>query len=270
MTYLEYLKSLGIDDATASTMNRPEVASAWEKQQAEVATLSTKAQKAEADRAAYQKWYDEQAQPAFTRMQADLAKAQSDAAAERARLKSLQEQGLLAVAEATDPGSTQPKAGETPAFDPAKYNLVTQDTLLQVADREGDAIAIMADILQEHSELFPGQRITARELRKEAVAQKKSVEQVWLEKYNVPAKRAEKQAADKAAYEKKIADEAVAKYRSENLNPNTAAAAPSRNPFTAVVQRESANGGRATMPWDRNENDSANSRVNKALKNLPI
>lgn len=264
-TYAEFLAEQGATPEDIKLLDTPVAQRAFAKQlELQVAAESASA-KALADKAAYDKWYKDVAEPTTQRALQEAAAARAETAASNARLKSLQDAGLIEVAadeEEKKKAAAAAASAAASAPDLSKY--VTSETLNAVAEKEGDAIAIMADILQEHSELFPGQRITARELRKEAVAQHKSVEQVWMDRYKVPEARAAKSLADKTAHEKKIADDAVAAYKSQNLNPNTATPMASSNPF---VPKPDA--GRAEKPWLRAPEESANDRVNRVLKNHP-
>ena len=263
MTYEEYLKSLGATDEDLKLLNNAVARKAWETQQAAITAAETKAAKATADKETYQKWYDEQALPAYTKMEKEKNTAVAEAAAAAARVKALQEQGLLEIDEAAKAAEAArlAAASQPAAFDPAKYNLVTGDILTQVAEREGDAIAIAQDIAFEHRQLFPDKPLNFRELRKEAVAQKKSVESLWMEKFGVAAARESRAAADKAAYEKQIADAAIAKYRSEHstTHPGMALGVPSSNPFTGKVPSASD----AVQPWLRSDTEKVNARVAK-------
>lgn len=266
-TWIEYLKTQGASEDDIKALDTPIARKAWDQQQTESTKLAADRDKFKADKDAYDKWYAETALPATERAIQERDVAVANLLAEQTRLKKLQEAGLIELAEQNNPGSTAAKPGETPAFDPAKHNLVTTDVLRAIADKEGEAIAVMADIAEEHRELF-GTRLNARELRKQAIAAGKPLEQIWMETYNVAAKRAEKSAAEKAVYEKKIAEDAVAKYRSEQGNPSTASPLPSTNPFTKGSS-QTVNGSTA-QPWQRSEGERQNDRVNRALKSLPL
>ena len=262
-TYADYLKENGATDDEVKILDVPAARKVYEAQVKAAADAAAAAADAAAKVAAYDKWYQEVAEPTATQLknERDVAKAEADA--ERARLKSLQEAGLVKMEEkkAADAAA----AAATP-FDPKAHNLVTSDVLREVAMREGDAIAIAQDIAYEHSQLFPGRPLNFRKLREEALASKKSVEQMWMEKYDVAATREKREAEAKSAYEKKIADEAVAKYRSENENPLTRPGVASTNPFT---QRKTGTDGKAdVLPWQGNLNERSNDRVNKALQSL--
>lgn len=260
-TYAEYLAENGATAEDIKVLDVPAARKVYEAQLKAAADAAADAADKAAKLQAYDKWYNEVAEPTAAQLKAERDVAKADAEAERARLKELQTAGLIKMEEKKNEPVTPPSA----AFDPKAHNLVTTDTLRQVASMEGDAIAIMADIQDEHRELF-GTRINARELRKEAIAQNKSLEEVWMSKYNVAAKRTEVAAAAQAARDKKIADDAIAKYRSENENPLTRPATASSNPFTSV--KKTGTDGGNVIPWQGNQSERSNERVNRALGNL--
>lgn len=269
-TYAEFLKANGATDDEVKLLDVPAARKAYDIQvkaaadaERARADAEAKATDAAAKIAAYDKWYTEVAEPTAADLKAKHDVAVAEAAAERARTKALQEAGLLKLEEKTTAAATSSTAAD--AFDPKKYNLVTGDILRAVADKEGEAIAVMADIAEEHRELT-GTRINARELRKEALAAGKSVEEHWMQKYGIAALREKKAAESKSAYEKKIAEDAVAKYRSEHENPLTRPGAPSSNPWTNTAAKKT--GTDNVIPWQGNLDQRSNDRVNKALQNL--
>jgi hypothetical protein len=196
--------------------------------------------------------------------------ALATAAAESARLKKLQELGLLQVAENLEPGSTQPKPGETPAFDPKTLErYVDRDTFLGAVDQEGNAIALVQDIASEHQLLFgndPSKRLNWRAMRAEAKERKMNVEQLWMEKYNVPSARTALAAKEKSEYEARIAADAITKYKSEHPETNPLMAVPtiSRTPFTGRVPSASD----ASKPWLKSEGEREQARIAKVLPKL--
>jgi hypothetical protein len=196
--------------------------------------------------------------------------AKIEAAAASARLKAAQDLGLMEVAERLEPGSTQPKPGETPAFDPKLLeNYVNRDTLLQVAEQEGNAIATVQDIAYEHALLFgndQSKRINFRALRQEAKERKVPFEKLWEERFNVPAAREARAAKEKSEYEARIATDAITKYKSEHPETNPLMAVPtiSRTPFTNHAPSASD----ASKPWLKSEGEREQARIAKVLPKL--
>lgn len=263
ITYAEFLKAEGASEDDIKLLNTPIAQKAFDKQQAIAVAAKQKSDELiEANR----KW----AEQVETQNQAYLKERDSakiDAAAAQARIAKMGELGLIEVAERLEPGSTKPEAKTTPNdFDPSKY--VTSDTLMQVAEREGDAIAIAQDISFEHQQLFGGdatKRLNFRELRREAVSRKMPVESLWMEKYGVQAARDARAAKERADHENRIASEAVTKYKSEHVNPLTTAPVISSTPFTGRVISE---GKAATHPWQQGEATRENARVAKVMDTL--
>ena len=261
--YAEFLKSEGATDEDVKLLDTPLARKAFDKQQALVAAADAKresvvkanevwAQQVEADNQRYLKERDS---------------AKIEAAAAAARIAKMGELGLIEVAERMEPGSTKPPAATDPAaFDASKY--VTNDVLLSVAEREGDAIAIAQDISFEHQQLFGGdaaKRLNFRELRREAIARKIPVESLWMEKYGVQAARDSRSAADRAAHEKKIADEAITRYKSEHPESNPMLQSP-RISSTPFVTPPSASTER--QPWLKSDGEKEHARLNKVLQSL--
>lgn len=269
-TYAEFLKENGATDDEIKILDVPSARKAYDAQVKLAADAASAAAKAKADADAYQKWYEEQGLPYATRMEQERDVARAEAAAEKARLKTLQDAGLIKVAAEDDAAKAAAAAaaangGKLPAdFDPKKYVPVEQ--FQELAVRAADSISLMADLQQEHQALgLPP--VSWRALKSEAAAARQDVETFWRTKFNVDAKRAEKAAADRAAYEKKIADDAVAKFRVENpaSNPLLGIAVPSRTPFTAKPPSASD----AAMPWNKSDTERVNDRIARLQQKHP-
>jgi len=273
MTYAEFLRAQGATEEDIKVLDHPVARKAWEKSQADAAAATAAAKQLEADT---RKWYDETIIPSQEKLQRERDTAVANAAAERARVKALQDQGLLEVAEADAAAKAAATAsGATPpSFDPSKY--VTQDTLLQVAEKEGDAIAIAQDIAAEHSYLFgndSAKKLVFRDLRREAVQRKLSVEQVWMERFGVQAAREARAKADRDAEIAKWKSEGAKEKETELVskygNPDTRPAVSSTNPFTNRIPSGSGQPD-VIHPWQRSETEREMSRIQKALKNQPV
>lgn len=266
MTYAEFLKANGATDEDLKVLDTPIARKGYEAQMKAVADEQARTKTLEASQ---RKWYDEQVVPTMSKLQKDADTARMKEAAAIAQLKVAQEAGLIEVAVAQD----GVKPAVATAFDESKF--VSTDVFHQAVQMEGDAIAIMADIAAEHSELFPGQRRPNwRELRKEAVAAKKPVEQVWREKYSVDTARTAKAAADTAAYEAKLRkegdDAATARINAERVHPAMGIAQPSRTPFTGrnPAAATAADGAKIVHPWDRSEAEREQARQAPVVQRL--
>src|SRR5205807_2871531 len=127
-----------------------------------------------------------------------------------------------------------PKKDEPVPIDTSKF--VTSDAVLALAEREAESIALMSDIAAEHVYLFGAPLRNARELRREALTRKVSLEQVWQEKYKVVEARTARDAAEKKAAEdlirKNEREVVTAEFASRYGNPELRPVEPSRSPFT--------------------------------------
>jgi hypothetical protein len=270
--YAEFLKSQGATDAEIAVLDTPVARKAYEKMEAATAEAATARAKAEQKYKDNLEWKTQvEAQNQEYLKERDSAKVEAAAAA--ARIAKMAELGLIEVAERMEPGSTKPKDGETPAFDPKVLDgYVDRKTLLEVAEHEGDAIATAQDIAYEHSQLFgndPSKRLNFRELRKEAVSRKVSVEALWMERYSVQAAREAAAAKSQAAHEAKIAADAVTKYKSEHPETNPMLATPgiSRTPFTGRIPSD-LTAGTVKQPWQVSDSQRQSQREQKVIAKL--
>jgi len=276
-TYAEFLKSQGAGEEEIKLLDTPIGRKAYEKMLADAdqARLDGEAAKAAAkkDREQLEGWFSTTAVPEFKEMERRAIAAEAESAKARAAWKAAQERGLVDLEQLKalgyDTGApTTPAAPAAPAlpagFDPAKY--ITTDSLKGLSDGVGDGLAVLQDIVMEHAQLFPDKPLRVRELRKEAVAHGKTVEQYWSEKYNVIAAREKKAADDKAAWEAKLREEGAAKARTELAaqygNPELRPGVPSTNAFTKRAET-----GRDKQPWQRAD-DASNDRVQRATQRI--
>jgi hypothetical protein len=261
ITYAEYLKSLGVSDEDIKTMTEGPGASAakraFDKLQSDLATEHAARESAEAGRVAYEasvdEWHKTKVIPEYQTMQNELIRVQAEEARAKQVLRSIQERGLIDVAKdlGYDPAPPTHRADPNPnpnpsGFDPTKY--LTKDQILEIAQGEGEAIAVAQDIAYEHRVLFPDRPLNFRDLRKRAVAAKKPVEQLWMEEFGVSAARQAKLDADKTTYETRLrkegADAERAKF-AEGANPFNRPFVPSVSPLAARPVT-----GRDKMPWE--------------------
>lgn len=226
-----------------------------------------------ADSAEALRWRDEEALPKLTKAQQEAQDARAEAAGYRERMKALQEQGLIKIAEDQEKPIVKPVAD----FDPKKYNLVDQSDVARFAELEGDAIATVADLGDEYRELFPGKSLhtyVSRDgksrgfvaLRREAVAAKKHVADYVAEKFDFNGRRAE---IAKAA--KEVEFEAVRKAEREKVTTelvgtlgNPMARNPMGSQYPILPKPKDSNG---KQPWEA-ETDRSQARVQKALTHV--
>ncbi|MGC1478525.1 MAG: hypothetical protein WA804_21945 [Terriglobales bacterium] len=267
MTYAELLAEQGASPEDIKLLDTPVARKAYDKMQAQAAEAAAAKQRFEDLHKQNVEWRTT-VETDNQRLLKERDSAKIEAAAATARMAEIQRLGLIEVAEGIEPGSTadknKPNGDATPP-DLSKY--VDRDTLMAVAAQEGDAIAIAQDIAYEHSRLFPDKPLNFRELRREAQTRKVTVESLWMERFGVQAARDAKAAADRATHEKKIADEAITKYKSEHpeTNPLMQPARISATPFTERVPSAAAT---ADHPWKRNDSAKSNERINKVVAHL--
>lgn len=266
MTYAEYLKSQGASEEDIKLLDHPLARKAYTESQDKLAAAEAARTAAVTDVQNFQKWHDDIANPAYIKMQNELIAAKGNEARAAAALKAAQEQGLIEVAANAGYVTEPPAANGAPAgFDPSKF--VTQERLQEVAAIEGDAIALAQDIAYEHRILFPDKTINFRELRKEAMAARKPVEQFWQEKYGVIAARQARLDADKSAYETRLrkegADAKALELASQYGNPETRPLAVSRSPL--IPRTEGPRTGK--QPWDTSV-DLSSDRVQRVTQSI--
>lgn len=277
MTYEEYMKSMGATEEDLKTLTNPVLRKAYDAQQASLAAAIQAKKDSDARVTQYDEWYNTVALPSTERANQERDVAVADAAAERSRLKALQDAGLVKVAgegAAAAPAAAAAAAPGAPGFDPNKY--FTREEVTHIAMREGEAIAIAQEIAAEHAVLFPDKPLKMREIRARALAAKVSVEQQWINENGVVAAREARATSDKTAYEDRLRKEGAAAKEAElraTMDPNLTIPSVSRTPFTGRTPGVGApdpTSGR--LPGLPVAGDVAreNARVAKAIKNLPI
>jgi hypothetical protein len=262
MTFAEYLKSKGADDATIATMDTPLAREVYEQMTARAAEADEAKRNMKAYETKVNEYYDTTKADAAKRDR-ELVLARAEAARHKAAILSLRDQGLVDVAK--DMGF-DPEVPPVPAKNEPKY--VTEESLFPYIDNAGEGLAAMSDAREEHNRLFPTVPFSAQQIRREAVAAKKPFYQYWQEKYGVPAAREAFDKTQKESYEAKLrkegADAERAKLASEYGNPMTRPATPSTSPF---IPRKADNG-QAKQPWGRSEDENSNDRVRRATENV--
>lgn len=205
------------------------------------------------------KWYNEQAVPAVKNAQKDAADARAAQAAAEARLKQAQKYGLEHVAGEEEKPNVEVKPAAGAAVDTSKF--VSQDQLLEMAGKETDGMALLADLSDSHHELF-GNRLNRRELinKWKANGRGTSLEQFWEQTYNVPAKRKEMSDAAAAKHDADIRADERRKVMSEGGNPMTRPAVNSLNPFTK------ARDANTKQPWEMTDAEKRAARVSKVVE----
>ena len=274
----EILKSKGWADAdleaAKTLLADPRFRGALEE---EYGALESRAAKAEQDSQGWANWFQETGNPAFLQAQKAEQDARAEAAAANARLKALQDQGLIAVAEAQgEPAVAQPASASEP-FDPKKHNLVTYDDARKLADAEGDFMAQVADLQAEYAELNPGKSILTyttqtqdgrtlkgfRALRYEATQKKHpgGLPGYVAEKFEFDKRRAEIAAKAAADHDEQMRKEGEARIAARYGNPDLRTPVSSSYPMLPKPNRE----GGAKQPWEEEGANLSGQRVQRAL-----
>ena len=237
----------------------------------ELTEFEVERDKYKAESEGWGEWYEKTAKPTVdSALEGQRNEAAARAAAE-ARLRTLQEQGLIKVA--GDEAEVKPvPTVSSDVFDPKKHGLVTQAEVASYLELEGNAIAAAADLSAEYSDLFPGKSLYSYQttdnegrtlrgmtaLRREAIAQKRSVRDYVADKFKFNERRAEIDAKSKADAEAAIRADQRSKDIAELANPN--ARTPQSSTFTMLPKPERA----IKQPWE-SEIDPSIARVQRVL-----
>jgi hypothetical protein len=186
------------------------------------------AKKAEEDRLALEKRYQDEFIPEMRKVTQDSLRAQGEAAAAQAALKAAREYGI--VPEATPP-ATPPEVRAPGSPDPAAQ----AEQFKQWSAAQSRAINTVSELNAEHFRLFkeplPGSADLADEVTRQHTLGHKdfTLKQAWETKYNVPTKRAEIQQAERKA-ETDVAVQAALKEERQKhgSNPGLVSGQPSR------------------------------------------
>jgi hypothetical protein len=273
MTYAEYLKSQGASEDEIKILDTPVARRAYDRLEAAVVEKDAAAKAAKEREDAYYEqmntWHDGQ-EKEFKTVEGQLIAARTREAAAVSALRTAHERGMVDVAKDLGFNLDAPvipvKKDEPVAIDTSKF--VTTENVLALAEREAESIALMSDIAAEHVYLFGAPLRNARELRREALTRKVSLEQVWQEKYGVVAARTAKDAAEKKAAEdlirKNERELVTAEFASRYGNPETRPLDVSRSP---VAPRPTVN--REKAPWETglDGEGGSNDRVRRATQN---
>ena len=267
MTYAEFLKSQGALEEEIKVMVTPLTEKAFMAMQAQGESLA--AERVKAYEAKVNDWYSTQIAPISAKQQRELDTAKSDLAAERARVKALQDAGLLEVAAnqdartaANNGGQPVTAAATSEPLDIKKLGLITTTDVAAFGQAQGKGMVRLLKIAREHEKLglpdcdFDG-------LYDEAVAAGKQFPEYWAQKYNVQAKRDELAAKSKTEYEERLRKEGRESYIKENGGgmPGTSAPRPSGFAFT----KKTSDGKSDNAPWLHTESERMNATIEKAL-----
>lgn len=200
------------------------------------------------------KWYQETAVPTMDKHMSDAQKAREESAAAKERLRFFKENKIVPNDDAAPAAAAPASANPYEGFDPKKFGLVTREELMEVAKMESKAIADAQAIAGSHQSLFGAPLENWDELRQASQESKRSMRQIWEEKYNVAAKRTEIEAKKKADYEAQIRKDEREKLMAEQLNPAARPGVASSSPFFRKAE-SGPNGPK--QPWDSPQDSNA-------------
>jgi hypothetical protein len=182
-------------------------------------------------------------------MRSTSAEAEARAAAAEALIRASGDDALIELAKKAGHEPAKPNDPPT-GFDPSKY--MTVDALKDLSEGVGDGLATMQDLVADHMQLLPKIPLRMRELRREAAAAGKLVDQYWMEKYKIAEVRAARDAALQKEHDDAIRKEArdatVAELATKYGNPDMRPMAPSRSVFAT---RQSDGTVEGKQPWER-------------------
>jgi hypothetical protein len=264
-TLEEILKSDGWSDAdlaaSATLLQDQRFRASMEKQYGAVA----------AERDFLTDWRETTANPHIAAVEAREVAARTEAARLAELVKIAKEYGVPGVETPAAPAaaaqSRSPATGEY--VDRAYLDNYGRD----FAMGQRKAMAQYVDISSEHQRLF-GHPVESFESLLSDIDNlpahergRLGLKDVWARKYNVEGKRAEIRAAEQAAHDKKIRDEAVRetemKYVQQRANPLLRTPAPSTQPFIPTRMGE---GNKPVQPWEEPKGVMKERRIGSALK----
>jgi hypothetical protein len=261
-TLEEILKSDGWSDAdlaaSATLLQDQRFRASMEKQYGAVA----------AERDFLTDWRETTANPHIAAVEAREVAARTEAARLAELVKIAKEYGVPGVENPVAAAqSRNPATGEY--VDRAYLDNYGRD----FAMGQRKAMAQYVDISNEHQRLF-GHPVESFESLLSDIDNlpahergRLGLKDVWARKYNVEGKRAEIRAAEQAAHDKKIRDEAVRetemKYVQQRANPLLRTPAPSTQPFIPTRMGE---GNKPVQPWEEPKGVMKERRIGSALK----
>lgn len=258
MTTAEYLKSIGMSDeeiiALTKAFPADKLAKAFEAPLKAKADAEALAAKYKTDLEDFENKYQTEILPEISKTYKDAINYRTQAEALKARLVAAKEYGFLsddaaipgspAPGTPANPGTPAAPAPGTPAALDPRY--VEATAFSTAVDSIPDMLGRLSKMSNEHFHLFGSPLLDIDELvtASKATKGKKSVYDLWDEKYKVADKRKELALKTQQAHDTKIGDEAVTKYLSEHGMPFTRPAVPSiATRFTNVGKEE------VRQPW---------------------
>lgn len=242
MNTREYLKSIGMTDQQIADLEKnfpgDLLTKAFQAPLEAKAAAEAAAKKANEDLKAFEDKYNNEVLPEVSKAFKDAIDTRTKNAALEARLKAATEYGFLAEDPLATPSNvpgvtpgTPVRANNntvpgSPELDP-RY--VQSADFTKAVDSIPDMLGRLTKMSNEHFSLYGTPLLDVDEMIAESkkTGGKKSVYDIWNERYKVEDKRKEVAAAKQAERDKKLVEEGVQKYLSEHGQPFTRPAVPS-------------------------------------------
>lgn len=231
------------------------------------------------ENAGWADWHETHGKPTLALYEKDMTDAKAEAASLRERLRLAEANGFAPKRD--DPNPNPNPSNPNPIvdpFDPKKHNLVTHDDVRKLADMEGQAITMAADLNEEYRYLTGGKSLIDYEtnvdgrtvrgmtaLRTEAIAAKQPLNQYVATKFDFDGKRKAIADAARLKAEEAIRADERGKIAAQYGNPESRPLVPSSQPF--IPRREGVpGGGEAKQPWEIPAQDRRNARISNAMQ----
>lgn len=271
MNYDEYLNSLGLTADERKIMDTPARRATYE---GTISAITAERDAEKTKRVNYegqvQTWYEKTVSQ-MSAKDREVITSKSETARLAAAIKAAKESGIegfddnflktLGIEGDMANNRPDPNANKPPVDLSNYYN---KDEIRDVAEGAANQQVVLADITNEHRALF-GTVPSFVALRAEAKAAKMGLQDYWMQKFNVAAKRTEVQnneiKAREDAIRKEERERIQAEYASKGVNPDLANPGVSMNPFKPVT-REGVRDGQK-QPWEYG--NQSNERVSRAL-----
>lgn len=259
MNWKQHLKSQGYSEDEISNMEKTfggdKMAKAFEAPIAAQVAAEANAKKYKEDLEAFENRYQTEILPEISKTYKDAINYRTKATALEERLKAAKEYGFLSEDATADAAATEAakKAAAakangnvvdgSPALDPRYVEATAFSTAV---DSIPDMLGRLSKMSNEHLHLFGSPLLDVDELvaASKATKGKKSVYDLWDEKYKVSDKRKELVLKKQTEHDTTVGQEAVQKYLSEHGMPFTRPGVPSiATRFTNVAKDD------ARQPW---------------------
>lgn len=275
-TAKQILKARGYTDEELTglaLLNDSRFTQALEAEDAERERLVAENTKAKADLEATTTWYTNEAVPALNQNMQEVVKSRAEIARLNAQLKAEQDLGMRRVANQDNGGVNTGNNGGTgagagsgggsgsgagsgsPDYTPYDERYVGREVFTQAFAQTGEAIAMAADISEDHRDLF-GRRLPegigglrAKYQRATQTGFKGDLRSFWEQEFKVSERRAELAAKEREDHDNKIREETRRQVMSEFANPMTRTPMASNSPFV----KKKIEGGTVDgkQPWER-------------------